>query len=529
MAKTVVGLFDTLNEAQSVVQQLIDAGFDRNEISILANDARGEFTRANAVGETSSTAEGAGAGAVGGGVLGGVLGLLVGIGALAIPGIGPVLAAGPLAAALGTAGASTLVGAGIGAAAGGVIGALVGAGIPEEDASFYAEGVRRGGTLVMVKTADDTSQRAYDLMRSAGAVDIDKRSGDLRSTGWTGFNPDSGTYTGDNAWERSSKVGTAGGAVAGAATGAAIGAVGGPVGMAIGGAAGAVTGAGIGAAGDAAAETAAESNDDTTRTTNYSTSGTSSTGSNYGSNTTSTDSSYDADSAAASSNYGTGSASTTNTYGTGSTLASDTNSDSSFYDSSTAGATTTPGRNTSLQNDQPIAARQGQVDYDASTSTAGSTTDRTYGNDLGSKWEESSKVGTAGGAVAGAATGAAIGAVGGPVGMAVGGVAGAVTGAGVGAVGDAAGEAAEDSFRGYDEDFRTHYQSYGTNSGYTYDQYSPIYRYGYNLANDAAYRDREWDDIETDARTRWEERNPGTWDRFKDSVRYAWDKARGAR
>jgi uncharacterized protein YcfJ len=131
--------------------------------------------------------------------------------------------------------------------------------------------------------------------------------------------------------------------------------------------------------------------------------------------------------------------------------------------------------------------------------------------------------------VAGAATGAAIGSVGGPVGTAIGGVAGAVTGAGVGAAGDVAGESAEDAFSRYDNDFRTHYQTNATNAGYTYDQYAPVYRYGYGLANDPMYRDRDWSTIEMDARTRWEERNPGTWEQFKDSVRYAWDKARGAR
>src|SRR5215208_679839 len=147
MAKTVVGLFDTFTEAQNVVQQLVNAGFDRNEISVLANDARGEYGATRAVGETSSTAEGAGAGAVGGGVLGGVLG------------------------------------------------ALVGAGIPEEDANFYAEGVRRGGTLLMVKTSDDMAQRAYDLMRSNGAVDIDQRGGDWRKSGWNRFDPNAAPYT----------------------------------------------------------------------------------------------------------------------------------------------------------------------------------------------------------------------------------------------------------------------------------------------------------------------------------------------
>ena len=131
--------------------------------------------------------------------------------------------------------------------------------------------------------------------------------------------------------------------------------------------------------------------------------------------------------------------------------------------------------------------------------------------------------------MAGAATGAAIGAVGGPVGMAIGGVAGAVTGAGVGAAGDVAGESAEDAYNRYDGDFRTHYQTNATTTGYTYDQYAPVYRYGYGLANDPLYRDRDWPMIETDARSRWEERNPGTWEQFKDSVRYAWDKARGAR
>jgi hypothetical protein len=443
MAKTVVGLFDTTAEAQSVVQELINNGFQSNDISLVANDAKGEYASYREAGaEGSSTAEGAGAGAVGGGVLGGVLGLLVGVGALAIPGIGPVLAAGPLAAALGTAGASTLVGAGIGAAAGGIIGALVGAGIPEEDAGFYAEGIRRGGTLVLVKASDDMADRAYDAMRRYGAVDVDERSGSWRESGWKTFDQNAGPYSGstdvDDKWERSSKVGTTGGAVAGAATGAAIGSVAGPVGTAVGGVAGAVTGAGVGAAGDVVGESMEEGD--------YSTTGR-----------------------------------------------------SRDFDTSTTTSRT-----------------------DYSTSSTGST-------DIDDKWERSSKAGTAGGAVAGAATGAVIGAAGGPIGMAVGGVAGAATGAGIGAAGDVAGETAEDAYSRYDNDFRTHYQSTATTSGYTYDQYAPVYRYGYGLANDPLYRDRDWSTIETDARSRWEERNPGTWEQFKDSVRYAWDKARGAR
>ncbi len=114
MVKTVVGLFDTAGEAEQVVRALVDSGFNRNEISVIANNVRGEHSRAHEVGSGTSrgdaVAEGASAGAVGGTVLGGAVGLLVGVGLLTIPGIGPVLAAGPLAAALG----STALGAGIG-------------------------------------------------------------------------------------------------------------------------------------------------------------------------------------------------------------------------------------------------------------------------------------------------------------------------------------------------------------------------------------------------------------------------------
>lgn len=84
-------------------------------------------------------------------------------------------------------------------------------------------------------------------------------------------------------------------------------------------------------------------------------------------------------------------------------------------------------------------------------------------------------------------------------------------------------------YSSYDTDFQSHYQQNFANSGYTYEQYTPVYRYGYSLANDERYRGRDWADVESDARTHWEERNSGTWEQFKDSVRYAWDKARGKR
>jgi uncharacterized membrane protein len=190
MSKTIVGLFDTANEADQVVRDLINEGISRNDISLVANDAKGEYGSRHAVGDEKAAAEGAGAGALGGSVLGGVVGLLVGTGLLIIPGVGPVLAAGPLAAALG----STALGAGLGAAAGGIVGGLVGAGVPEDEANYYAEGVRRGGTLVTVSATDALADSAYRVMQRRGAVDIQQRGATWRDEGWSRFDPQGEPY-----------------------------------------------------------------------------------------------------------------------------------------------------------------------------------------------------------------------------------------------------------------------------------------------------------------------------------------------
>jgi uncharacterized membrane protein len=176
MAKTVVGLFESVSQAERVVQDLVDKGFRHEDISVMAHREDEAVAPAETEG-TSGAAIGAGTGAV----VGGGLGLLAGLGMLAIPGIGPVLAAGPLVA--------TLVGAGAGAVAGGLIGALVDVGIPEEEAEYYAEGVRRGGTLVVVRAEEARVDYAVDLMTSHGAVDIDKRAAEWRQVGWTGAAP----------------------------------------------------------------------------------------------------------------------------------------------------------------------------------------------------------------------------------------------------------------------------------------------------------------------------------------------------
>jgi hypothetical protein len=157
----VAGLFRERDAAMAAIDDLKAAGFRPEDVGVAMRDrnAQGELILGELIEETGTRApEGAGAGAVGGGVLGGLVGWLVGIGALAIPGIGPVVAGGALATAFGLAGGTAVAGAGIGAAVGGILGALVGLGLPEEEARSHELGLREGGVRVAVTTgarADD--------------------------------------------------------------------------------------------------------------------------------------------------------------------------------------------------------------------------------------------------------------------------------------------------------------------------------------------------------------------------------------
>jgi hypothetical protein len=198
MARTVVALYDDFTTANDVVRDLVDHGFSREDISLMASDSAGEYgpylsSEERVDYETSATASGAGVGAGIGAVLGGLGGLLVGLGALVIPGIGPVVAAGPLAAAL-----SGLAGAGVGAVAGGVTGGLIGAlvdmGLPEDEAQYYTEGIRRGGTLVTLQTSDHLADQARDVMNRYNPVDLNERVSSWRERGWTGFDPNAEPY-----------------------------------------------------------------------------------------------------------------------------------------------------------------------------------------------------------------------------------------------------------------------------------------------------------------------------------------------
>jgi uncharacterized protein (TIGR02271 family) len=190
MTKTVIGTYRDLDSALNVVNRLVDAGFHRNSISVIANDPDEKYAAyVDQDAAMDDTAKGAGFGAA----IGGLGGLLLGLGALAIPGVGPVIAAGPLAAAL--------AGAGIGAVTGGIIGALIDLGIPEESAHVYAESVRRGHVLVAAQVADDRADEATRIMQHTGLIDIEREADTWRSSGWKGFDANT-TYTNGGRTER---------------------------------------------------------------------------------------------------------------------------------------------------------------------------------------------------------------------------------------------------------------------------------------------------------------------------------------
>src|SRR5918911_4293693 len=163
MSKAVFCIATSEFQAESIVNELKVAGFSDNDISVLFPDKTGSKDFAHE--HHTKAPEGATAGAGTGGVLGGALGWLVGIGALAIPGLGPFIAAGPIMAALS--------GAAAGAALGGVTGALIGFGIPEYEAKRYEGKIKEGNLLISVHTDDSTERdRAKRIFEEAGAEDI---------------------------------------------------------------------------------------------------------------------------------------------------------------------------------------------------------------------------------------------------------------------------------------------------------------------------------------------------------------------
>jgi uncharacterized protein YqgC (DUF456 family) len=178
--KTVSRVYDTYSQARNAVTAVEAAGVPTSEVSLVANKYVSE--KYADVEEVSAPATGAGIG----GVVGGGAGLLAGLGLLAIPGLGPVVAAGWLAA--------TAVGAAAGAATGGLVGALVGAGVSHSDAEVYSESVRRGGTLVSARVADGDAGRIQAILDRFKPIDATARGVEYRKEGWKAFDPKAPPY-----------------------------------------------------------------------------------------------------------------------------------------------------------------------------------------------------------------------------------------------------------------------------------------------------------------------------------------------
>lgn len=165
MSRTVLALYDTLEEARAAVRGLVDNEFDRDQISIVARDKEEAFAE---YGEEPTPVEEVVDGMNTGAFLGGLTGLIVGLFALVIPGVGPVIAAGPVAAALAGTGTGIIIGS--------LVGVLADLGIDEEEAHYYAEGIRRGGVLVAVSTSEALADDAAAILDTYNPVDLEAQA-----------------------------------------------------------------------------------------------------------------------------------------------------------------------------------------------------------------------------------------------------------------------------------------------------------------------------------------------------------------
>jgi hypothetical protein len=194
MTKTISRLYNSHYEARAAVRQLESAGVKHNDISILASNADSSYDEKTKtfpdrdLDGKDDRAEAARTGAGVGAMAGGAAGLLAGLGLIAIPGVGPIVAAGWLAA--------TLTGVAAGAATGGVVGALTQAGVSPDEADVYAEALRRGGAVVSARVDDHDVSRVQALLDQS-SVNISDRATAYRASGWKGFDPNTPPYTAD--------------------------------------------------------------------------------------------------------------------------------------------------------------------------------------------------------------------------------------------------------------------------------------------------------------------------------------------
>jgi hypothetical protein len=205
MTKTITRLFDHYRDAEAAVRDIEALGIPHGDVSIMGNDPDGAGRDGHTHGEGVNHAGDVSRGVSTGALIGGAGGLLAGLGLLVIPGLGPLVAAGWLA--------TTLAGAGAGAAGGALTGTFVGAlteaGHSEEDAHVYAEGVRRGGTLVSARVPDDRIAEVEAALDRSRGVSASTRGAAYRESGWSGFDDSAPTYTADQMAEERSRYGTA--------------------------------------------------------------------------------------------------------------------------------------------------------------------------------------------------------------------------------------------------------------------------------------------------------------------------------
>ena len=214
MTTTITRLFDSRSDAENAADALQSLGVARDDISVVASGSTGASGNSASGGTVDTYDNGTtgsharhdhdvtdvndhgdvSRGVSTGAVLGGAGGLLAGLGLLAIPGLGPVVAAGWLLATVAGAG----IGAAGGAATGGIVGALKNAGHSDEDANVYSEGVRRGGTLISARVPDSLADQAEATLQRYNSVDAATRGGEYRSSGWSRFDENAPAYSDQN-------------------------------------------------------------------------------------------------------------------------------------------------------------------------------------------------------------------------------------------------------------------------------------------------------------------------------------------
>ncbi len=427
MSKTVIALYDDFETGSRAVEALVDAGFERKDISIVANDVDEKYSKEvkhlNDKGDVTAV-QGAGFGAVVGG--------LVGLGVALIPGIGPVLAAGPLAAAV-MAG----VGAVTGAATGGIVAGLVDFGVPEDEAEAYAESIRRGGALVSINLdQEEHVERAESILNRFNPVNVHERGDIYRKEGWTGYDVNAQPYVAQQPTTRSS---TASAAPASTTT----------------------VKAGEQKKLDVVEEQVQVGKREVeggtvrvhTRVTEKPVTEQVSLREEHV-----TVDRHPVDRPA--------SATDLNTFQEGTIEVTEKHEEAVVSKTARVVEEVLVGKEAQNRTEtvnETVRRKDVVVEGAAGTNTGSRTSNSTN------------------------ATG----------------------------------------YNEWEPDFRTHYNNNYASAGNTWDTYSPAYQFGYNLANDQRYTDWGWDRLESDAKYRWEQSNPSTWEKFKGAIRDACEDVRG--